>query len=137
MALADTYGAMTPSASRVGFVLAGVLFYALVAAGASIYGSYRSEPSGIQYWFLPNILAPLVGIVAIALFILGKRVGAGIGLRLAGLVAVAMFALPPTIMRLSNRNLEFWRLATIAFGVLHVVAFAYFVRRSVAARRTG
>lgn len=106
-----------------------VLFWVVVAFGASIYGSYRYEPSGIQYAFLPFLAAPACLVLALALLRPAHQARASVLVRLIPFVAAVVLSLPAFGMFLSDRNLEAARWATIALGVAHALLLFLDLRR--------
>ena len=107
--------------TKVDVLLAGLslALYGVLWFGAEIYGSYRYEPSGVQYIFLPFLAAPACAAVGAALWIVAQRAQARTALRVLPLLGCAVLAFPPMVMLLSNRNLEAGRNATVAIGALH------------------
>ena len=110
-----------------------LLLYAILAFGACIYGSYRYEPSGVQYMFLPGLLAPSCLLVAFGLAYIAWRAKASVMLLVLPFLGVAALALPAFGMLLSHANLERARWATIGLAVAHaalLLAHLYQHRRN-------
>ena len=104
-------------------------FYVLLAFGSSVYGSYRYEPSGVQY-FIPPLLSVLAALLGLVFALWVWRLRAPWHLALLWAPGVAMLALPFFDMTLSNVNLERARWATAAAGIVHAAALgAYGLRR--------
>ena len=95
------------------------MLYAVLAFGASVYGSYRSEPSGVQYAFLPMLATPACLVLALCLVGLGRPARAPVLFRALPFLAAGVLALPASDMLLSDRNLEAARWVTIALGLAH------------------
>jgi hypothetical protein len=101
----------------------------VLAFGASIYGSYRYEPSGVQYALLPGIASPVCLALGITLLVAGRKLRAPIALYLLPFLAAAILYLPGIDMPLSNRNLEMARWATVMVGFVHVLLLVLLVKR--------
>jgi len=106
-----------------------IALYLVLAFGASLYGSYRHEPSGVQYVFLPAIAAPVVLVLAIMLASAGSGAGTSIGFRLLPFVGALILFLPAVGLPLADTALEFGRWATILAGVAHALLLIAFLRR--------
>jgi hypothetical protein len=109
--------------------------YAVLAFGASIYGSYRYEPSGVQYALLPLLVAPACLALAMLIASAARKAGAPRVLAVLAYASVAVFALPAFGLLLSNRNLETGRRAAIGVGVAHGLVLAAFLARRARAER--
>lgn len=104
----------------IGFIAAALVFYAVLAFGASIFGSYRYEPSGVQYAFLPGLVAPLLAVVGGVLAWLNRRLaGTWLLTLLPFVAAVAAYALPS--YSLASSVLEAGRWLLVGLGVLHAI----------------
>ena len=118
-----------------------VALYLILAWGATIYGSYRYEPSGIQYAFLPYVAAPICAVLAAGLVLAVRRAGAPWLLWMLAILAAVVLALPAFGMSLANRSLETARWATVLLAVVHAAVLAFFttkvVRRSDSNPRAG
>jgi hypothetical protein len=102
----------------VGFIAAALAFYAVLAFGASIFGSYRYEPSGVQYAFLPGLVAPLLLVTGSVLAWFSRRLAGKWLLALLPFVAALVaFALPS--FSLADAMLETGRWLLVGVGVLH------------------
>lgn len=106
-----------------------VALYVVLAFGASVYGSYRYEPSGIQYLFLPVLAAPAALLLAVVIAVAARRRGAPRMLAILPFVAVVVLALPAIGLPLTNVNLEAARWAIISIGAGHVLVLLTFVVR--------
>ncbi len=104
-------------------------FYAVLWFGAEIYGSYRYEPSGIQYGMLP-VAALACFVVAVAIWLSSSRTRSNALLVVLPFTAVPVLAVPPFVMQLSEQNLEAGRVATIAVGMIHASLLIIHLLRS-------
>jgi len=109
-------------------VLLSLVFYGVLAFGANVFGSYRYEPSGVQYVFLPFLAAPMAAAIAFGLLVVGRRAGLSLTVLLIPFLAVAVLILPGVGMRLSNRNLEVARWVLILLGATHAAAVTWHLR---------
>jgi hypothetical protein len=103
---------------QVGVLAAALAFYAALALGASIFGSYRYEPSGVQYAFLPLLVAPLFAAAGGILAWLGSRIAGGWVMSILPFAAALTAAALPSIS-LADSVLETGRWLLVAIGVLH------------------
>lgn len=114
--------------SLAGFVAAALAFYAVLALGASIFGSYRYEPSGVQYAFLPGLVAPVLAVMGGALAWFNHRLAGQWLLALLPFVAALVaFALPS--FSLADAVLEMGRWLLVGVGVLHAALAVRTVRK--------
>lgn len=109
-----------PVGLQLGVLAAALAFYAVLSFGASIFGSYRYEPSGVQYAFLPLLVAPLLAAAGGVLAWLGHRLAAGWFVSVLPFVAALIAAVLPSIS-LADAVLETGRWLLVGIGVLHAV----------------
>ncbi len=114
---------------KVLLLASSAAFYAVLWFGAEIYGSYRYEPSGVQYVLLP-VAALACFVVAVAIWLSSSRTRSNALLVALSFAAVPALAVPPFAMPLSDQNLEAGRLATIAVGVIHALLLIIHLLRS-------
>ena len=103
-------------------------FYFLLAFGSSVYGSYRYEPSGVQY-FIPPLFSVFAALLGMAFALWARRLRAPWYLTVLWVPGVALLALPLFGMPLTNIALERARWATAAAAIVHAVVFAAYVLR--------